>query len=287
MGKLKVLILGGSGMLGSTLFRKLHDNPTLDVYSTIRSLENIKYFKERFHSNIITGLDINCNDSLTLHFLSIKPNIVINCIGIVKQLKESDSILSTVPINTILPHRLANLCALIDARLIHFSTDCVFSGTKGMYLETDLPDATDIYGRSKLMGEVYYPNSLTLRTSIIGHELNGARSLVGWFLSQNGNILGYKKAIFSGLPTVEVARIIDEFIIPNSSLHGLYHLSANPINKFELLQMIATRYKKRILIEPDEKLEIDRSLDSTKFKNATGYKAKPWDQLIGEMYEFN
>jgi dTDP-4-dehydrorhamnose reductase len=192
-----------------------------------------------------------------------------------------------IPINSILPHRLANLCELAEARLIHISTDCVFSGEKGGYVEKDFSDAKDLYGRSKYLGEVDYPNSITLRTSIIGHELNSSKSLINWFLSQEGSVKGYKNAIFSGLPTNEMAKVIRDYVIPNPSLKGLYQVSADPISKFDLLQLVSDVYGKIIQIIPDDLVKIDRSLNSEKFCKATGFKPKPWPQLIKEMYEFN
>ena len=194
--------------------------------------------------------------------------------------------LAAIPVNAVLPHRLARLCALAGARLIHLSTDCVFAGDKGMYREDDLPDAQDVYGRTKLLGEVDYPHALTLRTSIIGHELASHHSLVCWFLSQHGPVRGYSQAIFSGLPTVEIARVIDKYVLDRPELHGLYHLSAEPIDKLSLLQLVAKTYGKENEITEDRSMVIDRSLDSTRFRSATGYRPEPWPDLIRRMHEF-
>ena len=155
-----------------------------------------------------------------------------------------------------------------------------------MYMEADASDAKDLYGRSKYLGEVDYPNAITLRTSIIGHELDGARSLVGWFLAQEGSVKGFKRAIFSGLPTVEIARIIRDFVIPHPELHGTYHVSAEPINKYDLLQLVAQVYGKTIEIIPDDKFTIDRSLDSSRFRELTGYSPPNWTELVQVMREF-
>lgn len=216
----------------------------------------------------------------------MNPDIVINCIGVVKQVPDSDTPLVAIPINALLPHRMARLCELSGARFVHISTDCVFSGSKGMYTEYDIADATDFYGRTKYLGEVDYPNAITLRTSIIGHELNGSRSLIDWFLSERNSVNGYKRAIFSGLPTVEVARVIRDHVIPNPELHGVYHLSVDPINKFDLLTLVSKIYGKIIDIKPDNKFTVDRSLDSTRFREATTFTPKPWADLICEMHEF-
>jgi dTDP-4-dehydrorhamnose reductase len=199
-------------------------------------------------------------------------------------LAEANNPLLAVPINTLLPHRLAALCSVSGARLVHISTDCVFSGSKGGYLESDFPDAYDLYGRSKLLGEVDYPNAITLRTSIIGHEISGSRSLVGWFLAQEGRVKGFTRAKFSGLPTVELARVVRDFVLPRPELHGLYHVAAEPIDKFKLLMLIAQVYGKKIEIIPDNDFAIDRSLNGERFKAATGYVAPSWQTLIERMH---
>lgn len=286
MNNRKVLVLGISGMLGNAIFRYLSRTTNYEIYGTVRSNSNKNFFAPQLHSNIISGVDVENHDSMVALFNSVRPEIVVNCVGLVKQLKESESVLVAIPINTLLPHKLANLSKLIGARFIHISTDCVFSGKKGMYSEDDFPDAFDVYGRSKLLGEVDYPHSITLRTSIIGHELNGERSLVEWFLAQEHGVMGYKNAVFSGMPTVEIARILKDFVFPNNELHGLYHVSVDPISKFDLLKLVSECYHKNILITPDELFVIDRSLNSMKFRKETGFKPKPWKQLIGEMYEF-
>jgi len=185
-----------------------------------------------------------------------------------------------------LPHRLAKLCSLAEARLIHISTDCVFDGRKGMYKEEDISDAEDLYGKSKYIGEVHsLSHVVTLRTSIIGHELNSHSSLVDWFLSQRDSVKGYKQAIFSGLPTVELADVIRKFVINNVNLRGLYHVSSSPIDKHSLLCLIASTYSVDNEIAIDDKVKIDRSLDSSKFQREAGYTAPVWEELINKMHD--
>jgi dTDP-4-dehydrorhamnose reductase len=179
------------------------------------------------------------------------------------------------------------LCKATGARLVHISTDCVFSGEKGGYLESDFPDAYDLYGRSKLLGEVDYPHAITLRTSIIGRELSGHRSLVGWFLAQQGTVQGFTGAIFSGLPTMELARVINEYVLPRPDLHGLYHVATQPINKYDLLKLVAKTYGKDTEIVPSDRLTIDRSLNADRFREATGYVAPEWPVLVQNMHDFN
>jgi dTDP-4-dehydrorhamnose reductase len=282
----RVLVMGASGMLGNAVLRLFSQSSGYVAFGSVRSSVARRLLPDSLQENVITGVDVENIDSLMHLFSVVRPDIVINCVGLVKQLTEADDPLAAIPINALLPHRLARLCEVARARFVHLSTDCVFSGAKGMYTESDAADAIDLYGRSKYMGEVDYPHAITLRTSIIGHELDGARSLVGWFLSQEGSVKGFKRAIFSGLPTVEVARVIRDHVIPHPELRGLYHLSATPINKFELLALVAETYGKSIEISADEKLVIDRSLDSTRFRQATGFAPKPWPELIRSMQEF-
>lgn len=284
---MKVLVLGASGMLGNAVYRVFSTSDGFQAFGTVRSSSSLKHFSASQREGLLVGVDVENTESLVDVFNRVRPDVVINCIGVVKQLAQAYDVLSSVPINTLLPHKLARLCALVDARLVHMSTDCVFSGCKGAYIESDSPDARDLYGISKLMGEVDYPNAITLRTSIIGHELDGARSLVDWFLSQQGIVSGFAKAFFSGLPTVEIARIIRDFVIPHPEMRGLYHVSAEPISKFDLLVLVASIYGKDIKIVPNDELVIDRSLDSTRFRDVTGYHPACWSELIKLMHDFN
>lgn len=281
-----VVVLGASGMLGNAVLRLLSESPAYQVTGTVRSSRAVSLFPEELRKNISAGIDVENLDSVVSLFARVRPNVVVNCIGLVKQLSEADDPLAALPINSLLPHRLARLCAAAGARFVHLSTDCVFSGSKGMYREDDRSDAYDLYGKSKHLGEVDYPNAITLRTSIIGHELEGARSLINWFLSQEGSVRGYRRAVFSGLPTVELARVIRDFVIPRPDLHGVFHISAEPINKYELLTLVAKTYRKKITIEPNDDLVIDRSLNSSLFREATGFKPAAWPELIESMYEF-
>ena len=284
--QMKVLVLGASGMLGNAVLRVFAESDGFDVLGTVRSNRSLRLLPRSVQQCLIPGVDVENVDGLLTVFGQVRPDVVINCIGLVKQLSEADDPLSAIPINSLLPHRLARMCAVSGSRLVHMSTDCVFSGAKGMYAEENFSDAKDLYGRSKFLGEVDYPNAITLRTSIIGHELDGARSLIGWFLSQEGSVMGFKNAVFSGLPTVEIARIIRDFVIPQRDLCGVYHVSAEPINKFDLLTLVADVYGKNIKIDKDESVVIDRSLDSTRFRKETGFSPAPWGKLIKNMHQF-
>ena len=284
--KFVILIIGASGMLGNTLFRYLSQFDKFKVYGTLRKKEQLHYFDNELRKNIILDIDIRNLENLEKNIFNLKPNLIINCVGIIKQKILMNNNLDSIQINSLFPHQLAKISTKYNSRLLHFSTDCVFSGKKGMYKEEDFADASDIYGRTKLLGEVLYPNTITLRTSIIGHEINSSVSLINWFLSQNLQIKGFKRAIFSGLPTVEVARIIKNFIIPLPKLNGLFHLSGNPISKYELLKIVSNVYQKKIEIKEDNKFIIDKSLCNSKFRKETNFMPKSWDQLIQEMKDF-
>ena len=282
----KVLVLGAAGMLGNAVLRLFADSPGFDVIGSARTLDSVQLLRADLRAKVHVGIDVDNADALARLIDQVRPNAVINCVGLVKQLAEVDDPLAALPINSILPHRLARFCSLSGARLVHISTDCVFSGSRGGYTEDDANDAQDLYGRSKLLGEVDHPHSITLRTSIIGHELASKHGLVGWFLSQSGSVRGNRRAVFSGLPTVELARVIRDNVLPAPELHGLYHVSAEAIDKCSLLQLVARQYGKAIEIIPDDMLVIDRSLDSKRFRTATGYAPPAWPALVQRMHAF-
>jgi dTDP-4-dehydrorhamnose reductase len=282
----RVLILGASGMLGHAVLRHFAGQDRHSVTGSVRSQAARDLLPAAVRDRVVVGVDVENNDSLGRLFTEARPDIVINCIGLVKQLAGAQDVPAVLSINSLLPHRLARLCTGAGTRLIHISTDAVFSGGKGKYRESDFCDADDLYGRSKLLGEVDYPHTVTLRTSMIGHELDSAHGLVEWFLSQRTGVLGYSKAVFSGLTTPELARVMHDFIIPNTALCGVYHVSADPIDKFTLLWQIAKIYGKTIDIAHNEGVVIDRSLDSTRFRRATGYLPPTWPELIAAMKDF-
>ena len=282
---MKILVLGASGMLGNAMLRVMSAQETWSVFGTVRGIVPALHAAAP-RALLIPGVHADQPDSLLAAFAQARPDVVINCVGLVKQLSNAEDPLVAVPINTLLPHRLARMCEMARARLVHVSTDCVFSGKQGNYTESDLADAQDVYGRSKLLGEVDYPHAVTLRTSIIGHELRSAYGLIDWFLSQQARVKGYTEAVFSGLPTCELARVVRDFVIPHASLRGVYHVAAEPISKHDLLQIVNREYGKNLQIKPDDQVKINRSLDASRFRETTGYVASAWPDLIAKMREF-
>jgi len=280
----KILIFGCSGMLGNTLFRYLSKNKNLQLWATVRSIEKKKKWFTKQQQETILILEDTQNISDFKKILStIKPDCVINCIGIVKQTKVAKDITAQIYVNALFPHILAKECREQNVRLIHFSTDCVFNGEKGMYQEKDLSDAYDVYGKTKWLGEVNGEHCVTIRTSIIGHGLENHYSFIDWFLTQKHSVKGFTRAIYSGLPAIELARIIEKYFVENK-MEGLYHVSSDPISKYDLLRLVSEKYNKHIAIEPDPSVKIDRSLDSTKFRKETGYQPPIWEVLIKNMY---
>jgi len=283
---MKVLVIGASGMIGSTIVRVIAENKDWEIYGTIRYETVKQFFAPKVRENFLTNVDVTNYDSLVSVFNEIHPDVVINCAGLTKHISGSEDPVKAIPINALMPHRLAELCKFLGARLIHISTDCVYSGKKGNYLESEPADSMDIYGKSKLLGEVDYPHAVTIRTSTIGHELSTKHGLLEWFLSQEGQCKGFQRAIFSGLPTIVLAQIIRDIVIPNKDLRGLYHVAGRPISKYNLLKLIAEIYGKSIEIIKDETFTIDRSLNADKFQSATGYVSPEWPDLIQSMHSY-
>lgn len=286
MNHKKILILGATGMLGHTLFYELSKNKNFNVWATVRKKEGLEnFFKPELMKKIVEKVDADYFESVKSVIKELRPDILINCIGIIKQLPSAEDPITTISINALFPHQVAQVCKETNTRMIHISTDCVFDGKKGSYTEDSPSDAYDLYGKTKYLGEVKYPHTLTLRTSIIGHELKTSFSLVDWFLTQNNKVRGFKKAIYTGFPTVEIAEIIEKYVIPHPELNGLYQMSSEPISKYDLLHIISKIYHKSIQIEAEENTQIDRSLLSERFRKAFGYKPPSWEKLVEKMYK--
>ena len=279
---MRVLILGGDGMLGHQLLKQLSLRHEVRV-TLRRPLADYAGAGLFNADNAFDGVDVRDFDSVRRSVTACSPDAVINATGIVKQRAEAAEAIPSIEINALLPHRLAALCAEAGARLVHMSTDCVFSGKQGGYREDDLPDATDVYGRSKLLGEVSAPPAITLRTSIIGRELSRKTGLLEWFLAQQGAIRGYRRAIFSGFTTIEMARIIEMLLTRFPGAHGLYHVSSAAISKYELLTLIRDRLGLSTRIDPEDDFHCDRSLDSSRFRSSFGYEPPPWPAMIDEL----
>lgn len=281
---MRVLILGGSGMLGHKLWQVCARR--FDAYVTLRQARVPAAFGGLFDPARVVGrVSAEDADGVARAFAAVRPDVVVNCVGVVKQDAAAKDPVTAISVNALFPHRLAALAAAAGARLIHLSTDCVFSGRGGGYREADAPDAEDLYGRTKLLGEVGGPNCLTLRTSMIGRELAGSHGLVEWFLGQEGKtVRGFRRAVFSGFTTAALAEIIADLIAEHRALEGVWHVAAEPINKFDLLSLVKRVYGAGIEIEPDETFACDRSLRAERFREATGIGAPSWPEMIERMH---
>ena len=282
---MRILILGATGMLGYQIFKSCLDR-NITVNAVVRN-KNIlvERLGDECENKTHVIDDVKNVDAIEKIIQSFKPEYLINCVGIIKQSSLADDPYESVAINSFLPHQLGKLGQYHNFRLIHISTDCVFDGKAGNYKETDLSNAYDLYGKTKFLGEVAYGAGITLRTSIIGHAITGQKGgLVDWFLSQSGRTKGYTKAVFSGLTTLELTKVILDIIIEKRVGPGLYQISSEPITKFNLLCAVASVYQKDIFIEPSEDVILDRSLDGSKFFKLTSYTAPSWPEMLGEMY---
>ncbi len=272
---MKFLILGVDGMLGHVLFAEASKYG--EVRGTSRRLRHAS-------GKVVCGVEAFDLKRIETIIQEYKPEVVINCIGIIKQLDAAKDPTLSLKINSLLPHELSHLIQKYQSRLIHFSTDCVFKGDKGNYSDSAESDAIDLYGRTKYLGEVGGDRCLTLRTSIIGHELDSNRSLVDWFLTQKDKCKGYKGAIYSGFPTIVMADVLFKKVIP-ANLSGIYNLSSNPISKYDLLKLIAKTYRKKIIVEADETFKIDRSLDSGLLQGKLQFSPDPWEMMVQKMHQ--
>lgn len=279
---MRVLVLGAAGMLGHKVWQELGFRG-LDVAVTTRA-EPAAYAAAKLFQEAHAGvLDVR-RDSLGPVLDRVRPDAVVNCIGIVKQLREGSLAIPSIEINALLPHRLEKECFERGARLIHISTDCVFDGTRGGYQESDRPDAIDLYGRSKALGEVTGPLSLTLRTSIIGRELTGSSGLLEWFLSQPGpTVPGFSRAWFSGVTTQFLASLIADVLQHHEDLQGLFHVAGERISKLELLRLLAVAYGRDVDVVPNASLVIDRSLDARRFWGRLDRQPPPWPTLVAQL----
>jgi len=279
---MRVLILGGDGMMGHQLLKTLRARHEVRV--TLRRSEESYVVYNLFEPDkTYYGIDVTEQDVLRRMMGDYRPEAVVNCVGIVKQRATAKEAIPSITINALLPHQLAVLCEEYLARLLHLSTDCVFSGRQGNYREDDFPDAEDLYGRSKLLGEVTEPHCLTLRTSIIGWELSRKKSLLEWFVAQSGRIKGFTKAIYSGFSTMEMARIIERLLVDFPAASGLYQVASAPICKYELLVGMNRRLGLDLEVVADDTFVCDRSLDGGRFNRQFDYQPPAWDAMIEEL----
>lgn len=282
---MRVLILGGDGMLGHQFFKHFsRPNSPMDVRVSLRQdLMVYRAFGLFTPENAFGGVDVRSTNRITEIFAEFRPEVVVNAVGIVKQRSSAKEAIPCIELNALLPHRLSVLCKDIGARLVQLSTDCIFSGRKGNYQESDPSDAEDLYGKTKFLGELHDKHCLTLRTSSVGFELGSSKGLLEWFLAQRGTVKGYRNAIYTGLTSVELARVLESLLIKHPGASGLYQVSGDRINKYDLLHLFRKYLHHEIEIVPDESFRCDRSMDSSRFRREFGYTLPTWDAMIEEL----
>jgi dTDP-4-dehydrorhamnose reductase len=278
-----VLILGGSGMLGHKLVQVL--SPEFQVWTTVRtSAPTFTRLAVASKVRVIGCVSVDDIDSVFAAIELSKPQVIINCIGVVKQVEDSLNPIANIAVNALFPHQLFQKCKAADIRLITVSTDCVFSGARGNYSEDDLADAQDRYGRSKRLGEVDAPGCLTIRTSLVGRQLSNAYGLIEWFFSRQGTTVdGYTNALFSGVTTLKAAELITDVVLRHNELWGIRHLASEPISKYDLLTLVKRTFNLNIDINRNDSLHCDRTLNCRKFVNDTGYRIPSWTDMIEQM----
>lgn len=276
------LVLGATGLLGNAVFRVMSATCNAPVYGTVRREASRMHFIPCLRNKLVFCRDLESQNGLEALFSTVKPKVVVNCVAVGRP--APDDPMRSISVYSVLPHWLSHYCKMSGARLIQISSDGVFTGDRGLYRETDLPDSVELYGIAKFLGEVKEPHAVTIRTSVLGHELEGGRGLLEWFLSQGGTCQCYTRVVFSGLPAIELARVIRDFVVPNDALSGVYHVASKPISKFNLLSLVAQRYGKSITMVPDDSVVIDRSLAADLFWQATGYVPPTWPELIDAMF---
>jgi dTDP-4-dehydrorhamnose reductase len=281
-----VVVIGGAGMLGHKMFQVLHReySGTLCTVRSDAQRELLRQVGLPCGSEVLSGVDVMDFAALERLLAGLRPGVIVNCVGIIKQRSEAACAIPSITVNSLLPHKLAEMASGWGGRVIHFSTDCVFSGRKGAYTEEDPSDAEDLYGKTKFLGEVAAPNALTIRTSIIGRELEQHRSLLDWFLSNNhGCVRGFSRVIFSGVSTNYLAEFVARAIHEHPALSGLYQLASLPVSKHDLLCILRSAYGLDIEILPDDSEISDRSLDAGKLARAIAFSGPAWPDLAAQL----
>jgi dTDP-4-dehydrorhamnose reductase len=280
---MRIIILGGTGMLGHQLWKYLA-TCFPDTFVTIRNCRDDYGNSNLYQSeSVIENIDVSDLNVVTGVLKAIQPNIILNCIALTPRREVPDNPISSIFLNALLPHHLAKVAGDIGARVIHFSTDCVFDGTTGHYKDNSLTNATDLYGRTKALGEITAGHVLTLRSSFIGRELRDGTELLEWFLAQQCEVKGFKNAIYTGFTTLEISRVIEHLLRRYPDAAGLYNVSSDPISKYDLLKLIAEKMRPSMKVLPEEQFRCDRSLDSTRFRKEFDYTPPNWETMVEEL----
>ncbi|MGZ3748340.1 MAG: dTDP-4-dehydrorhamnose reductase family protein [Pseudobdellovibrionaceae bacterium] len=285
-----IVVLGCSGMLGHKLMQTISETTDYHVYGTVRTTDSSRINKLPRNKNttIVGNIDADNLNNLQKLLIETRPVAVVNCIGIVKQLPEGSQPIPSIKINSLLPHQLAEMSQKVGSRFFHFSTDCVYSGTKGFYNESDATDPQDLYGKSKAICEVGGPGCFTIRSSIIGPELDSHLGLFEWFCRQKGKrVKGYRNALYTGFTTAAMSRILIMLIEKFPEMSGVWNVASNPISKYEILCKINKVLNLGITIDEDQSYAMNRTLDGSKFQKATDFIPPSWDEMISQLAQDN
>lgn len=279
---MKVLVLGATGMLGHAQLGALLEAPGIEARGAVRTAESVQRLPPTMRAHATVAGDLDRPGSLQALLDAEHPAVVINCTSLPKA--DLQDAAKAYAFYGVLPRRLAHLCRERGIRLVQVGSDGVFSGSRGHYTERDLPDATDVYGTAKLLGEVDGPGAVTIRTSIVGPELGTRAGLLEWFLGQSGPVRAFDRAMWSGLPTIVLARLVRDAILPRPALQGIFHVASAPVSKYELLRHIAAAWGREVEWIVDSSVAIDRTLDAARFRETTGWVAPGWPELVNIMH---
>ena len=271
-------------MLGHMAVRVLGEK--FQVFGTTRGSNSSVPMLGKFldQDSWITGINVLNNEEVERVLDIVEPDVVINCVGLVKQKMDNSSYIESIEVNALLPHKLFLLCQKYDSKLIQISTDCVFTCDPGVKSQADHPDAADLYGRTKFMGEVDYGTALTIRTSIVGRQISGQESFFEWVLSQSGKVAnGYVNALYTGLTTFALSNVISEILSNHFSLSGLWQVASEPISKYELMKKLNSELSLDIDIRKETEFQCDRRLNGSPFTKETRIDIPTWDEMIGQF----
>ena len=271
-------------MIGHKLWQALAAGNNDDIVGTLHGQRDAFARYALFDERIIEQFEAADFEGVTSVLNRIRPSVIVNCIGITKRKSEASDVAKMFMINARFPHHLARWAAGNGARVIQFSTDCVFDGADGNYSERSVVTAPDLYGQTKYFGELDYDHCLTIRTSMIGREITGHTELLEWFLAQRGKcITGYRNARYSGLTTLAMARLLPRIVREHPQLCGKYQIAGPIITKYDLLCQLREAFGLEVKVVPDETFHCDRTLQSDRFVQATGIRIPSWEKMLSEL----
>jgi len=285
---LKILILGAGGMLGHKLYQTL--SKTYDDVIPVFRKNKEHYHKFNLYKpeKMIGNTDVTDQSKLLAVLNSVKPDIICNCIGKTTRKINSEDSQSVIYLNSFLPHFISKWSSENNSYFIHFSTDCVFSGKNGPYKPNDFRDSRDLYGLSKILGETNSKYGLTIRTSIVGREIENQTEFFEWiFSSKNKSVSGYKNVFYSGVTTNYLSEVVAQLITKDSKSHGLLQVASPPISKLNLIKKVNSLFGLGMKINTDASKVSNKILSPVKFTITSGIKTQTWDEMLNTLKKEN